>query len=463
MTGIGSSDGHWMRLALAEAMAAAVDGEVPVGAVVVKDGVVIGKGRNAPIGTHDPSAHAEMQALRAAARHLGNYRLDGCTLFVTLEPCAMCCGAVLHARLARVVYGTPDPKTGAAGSVVNLFGDVRLNHQTRVEALADPFLAAECAALLTNFFKERRVTPLHPLRDDALRTPDTAFDALPGYPWAPNYLSDLPSLGGLRLHYLDEGPRDAPRTWLCLHGNPAWSYLYRKMIPILLSQGDRVVAPDLIGFGRSDKPKKDSFHAFSAHRQVLLEFIERLDLKNVVLVVQDWGGLLGLTLPMAAPQRYRGLLVMNTTLGTGDSPLSPGFLAWREMCAKNPEFGVGRLFGRGNPQMSVEECAAYDAPFPDRGHRAALRAFPPMVPDAPEADGAALSRQARDFWRDDWTGQTLMAIGAQDPVLGEPVMRALRAVIRNCPEPMVLPQAGHFVQEHGEAIATAALAHFTIR
>jgi tRNA(adenine34) deaminase len=196
------------------------------------------------------------------------------------------------------------------------------------------------------------------------------------------------------------------------------------------------------------------------HRQVLLEFIERLDLKNVVLVVQDWGGLLGLTLPMAAPQRYRGLLVMNTTLGTGDSPLSPGFLAWREMCAKNPEFGVGRLFARGNPQMSAEECAAYDAPFPDRGHRAALRAFPPMVPDAPDADGAAVSRQARDFWRDDWTGQTLMAIGAQDPVLGEPVMRALRAVIRNCPEPMVLPQAGHFVQEHGEAIARSAVAHF---
>lgn len=458
-----SSDSRWMRLALLEAMAAAVDGEVPVGAVVVKDGVVIGKGRNAPIGTHDPSAHAEMQALRAAARHLGNYRLDGCTLFVTLEPCAMCSGAMLHARLARVVYGTPDPKTGAAGSVVNLFGDVRLNHQTRVEALADPFLAAECAALLTNFFKERRVTPLFPLRDDALRTPDTAFDALPGYPWAPHYLSDLPSLGGLRLHYLDEGPRDAPRTWLCLHGNPAWSYLYRKMIPILLSQGDRVVAPDLIGFGRSDKPKKDGFHTFSWHRQVLLELVERLDLRDVVLVVQDWGGLLGLTLPMAAPHRYSGLLVMNTALGTGDAPLSPGFLAWREMCAKNPDYSVSRLFARGNPQMSEQECAAYDAPFPDRGHRAALRAFPPMVPDAPEADGAALSRQARDFWRDDWTGQTLMAIGAQDPVLGDPVMRALRKLIRNCPEPMVLPQAGHFVQEHGEAIATAALAHFISR
>ena len=160
---------------------------------------------------------------------------------------------------------------------------------------------------------------------------------------------------------------------------------------------------------------------------MLLEFVERLDLRNVVLVVQDWGGLLGLTLPMAAAERYRGLLVMNTTLATGDAPLSPGFLAWREMCAKNPEFDVARLFARGNPQMSAEECAAYNAPFPDRGHRAALRAFPPMVPDQPDADGAAVSRQARDFWRNRWTGADLMAIGAQDPVLGLPVMQALRA------------------------------------
>ena len=171
-----------MRLALAEALAAATAGEVPVGAVVVKDGVVIGSGRNAPIGAHDPTAHAEIVALRAAARHLGNYRLDGCTLYVTLEPCAMCGGAMLHARLARVVYGVPDPKTGAAGSVLNLFGEPRLNHQTRVDALADADLAAACGALLTTFFKERRVTPPHPLRDDALRTPEAALPVCPATP-----------------------------------------------------------------------------------------------------------------------------------------------------------------------------------------------------------------------------------------------------------------------------------------
>ena len=450
-------DAHFMRLALSEARAAAECGEVPVGAVVVKDGRVIATGRNAPIEGFDPTAHAEIVALRAAAQALGNYRLEGCTLYVTLEPCAMCSGAMLHARLTRVVFGAADPKTGAAGSVINLFEHGQLNHQTAVQG---DVLAIEAAELLRGFFKERRMN-LHPLREDALRTPDTRFADLPGYPWQPNYVSDLPALGGWRMHYLDEGPRSAPLTWLCLHGNPAWSYLYRKMIPVLLASGGRVVAPDLIGFGRSDKPKKDSAHTFSWHRQVLLEFIARLDLHNVVLVVQDWGGLLGLTLPMDAPERYRGLLVMNTTLATGETPLSPGFLAWRTMCAQNPAFDVARLFARGNPQMSAQECEAYNAPFPDKGHRAALRAFPAMVPEQLDDDGAALSRQAQTFWSSQWQGQSLMAIGQQDPVLGEPVMRALQTSIRRCPEPMLLPQAGHFVQEHGEAIAQAAVRHFS--
>ena len=453
-----------MRLALAQAGEAAAAGEVPVGAVLVHQGQVIATGRNAPIACQDPTAHAEMLALRAGAQALGNYRLEDCELFVTLEPCAMCSGAMLHARLKRVVFGAAEPKTGAAGSVLNLFEQPQLNHQTQVQG---GVLAAECGAALQDFFRQRRsaqredTRAAHPLRDDALRTPDQAFAGLPGYPWQPNYLSDLPSLAGLRMHYLDEGEGSAGGlTWLCLHGNPAWSYLYRKMIPVLLEAGHRVVAPDLIGFGKSDKPKKDGFHSFDVHRQILLEFIERLDLRNIVLVVQDWGGLLGLTLPMAAPQRYRGLLVMNTTLATGEKPLSAGFLAWREMCANNPDFDVARLFARGNPQMSAAECAAYNAPFPDRGHRAALRAFPPMVPEFANSPGAELSRQARDFWRDRWQGQTLMAVGTQDPVLGLPVMRELQQLIRGCPEPLLVEEAGHFVQERGEPIARRAVDFF---
>jgi tRNA(adenine34) deaminase len=454
------ADEDFMREALAQAQEAAAAGEVPVGAVVVRAGRIIARGRNAPVGQHDPTAHAEIAALRAAAAVLGNYRLDGCELYVTLEPCAMCSGAMLHARLQRVVYGCPDPKTGAAGSVLDLFAQPALNHQATVRG---GVLAAEAGALLSGFFRARRQEAKdtsQPLRDDALRTAEERFEQLPGYPWESRYVQNLPSQKGWRMHYLDEGPPDAPRTWLCLHGNPAWSYLYRKMIPVFLAAGDRVLAPDLVGFGRSDKPKKEGAHSFSWHRQLLLEFVEHFDLRNIVLVVQDWGGLLGLTLPMDAPERYCGLLIMNTALGTGDEPLSPGFLAWREMNAKNPEFDIARLFARGNPDLAAQECAAYSAPFPDPGHRAALRAFPRMVPDAPDADGAAISRQAREFWSRDWGGQSLMAVGAQDPVLGPAVMQSLRRSIRGCPEPMVLDRAGHFVPEHGEAIARSAVGYF---
>ncbi len=465
-----TSDAQFLEIALAQARKAAAAGEVPVGAVVVKDGQVISVGHNSPIGACDPTAHAEINALRAAAQKLGNYRLDGCDLYVTLEPCAMCSGAILNSRIRRVVYASPEPKTGAAGSVLNLF-NTALNHQTQLQYATE--LGADCAysmpastQLLQNFFSKKRAerqrdhAESHPLRPDALRTPEHCFENLPGYEFAPNYLSDLPALGGLRMHYLDEGSKDAQITYLCLHGNPAWSYLYRKMIPIIVASGARVIAPDMIGFGKSDKPKKDNFHSFTWHRQCLLEFVERLDLNNIVLVVQDWGGILGLTLPMQAPQRYKGLLVMNTTLACGDAPLTEGFKAWREMCAKKPDFDIAKLFSRGNPHMSEAECAAYMAPFPDVGHRAATRAFPPMVPEFESSDGAAISAQAREFWRNDCDGKCLMAIGMQDPVLGEATMRELQSNIKNCPEPMLIAEGGHFVQEHGEAISRKAVELF---
>ncbi|HEY9208485.1 MAG TPA: haloalkane dehalogenase, partial [Acidovorax sp.] len=317
------------------------------------------------------------------------------------------------------------------------------------------------------FFRRRRAQQRaealaqHPLRDDALRTPEAAFAHLPDYPWAPHYLSDLPSLAGLRMHYLDEGPVQAPHTWLCLHGDPAWSYLYRHMLPVFLAAGDRVVAPDLIGFGKSDKPKKDGFHHFAWHRQVLLELIDRLDLHNIVLVVQGGGGMLGLTLPMAMPGRFAGLLAMNTWLATGDAPLPPGLVQWRALCAQKPLFGVGRLLARGNPHLRQGECAAYDAPFPDRGYRAALRAFSMRVPDQPDAEGADASRAARSFWQHDWQGRSLAVAGAQDPVFGLPVVQTLQRGIRGCPPPIVLPQAGHFVPEQGQALAAQAVEYFS--
>jgi len=456
-------DSKFMRLAMAQAQRAQVMGEVPVGAVLVKDGQVIATGCNSPRSDTDPTAHAEISALRNAAQALGNYRLEGCTLYVTLEPCSMCAGAILHARLDRVVFGAMDPKTGAAGSVVDLFSNKQLNHQTQV---CGHVLAEDCAGQLQEFFRLRRQAEkdaAQPVRDDALRTPAERFDNLPGYPWQGKYIQTLPSLGGLRMHYLDEGAKNAKKVFLCLHGNPAWSYLYRKMIPVWIQAGYRVVAPDLVGFGKSDKPKRKGVHTFEFHRNCLLELVEYLDLTGIVLVVQDWGGILGLTMPMEAPSRYQGLVVMNTMLGTGDVPLSAGFLSWREMCRKKPDFDIGRLIARGNANLTEAECAAYNAPFPSSGHRAALHVFPELVPDRPDANGAALSRRAQAFLENDWSGKTIMAVGMQDPVLGPTVMARLHGHIRNAPDPLQLPNAGHFVQEQGEALAIVAAKAFAGR
>ena len=290
-----------------------------------------------------------------------------------------------------------------------------------------------------------------------VRTADECFDALPGYAWQARYTTALPALRGLRLHYLDEGTRDAPVTWMCLHGNPAWSYLYRHMIPVFLAAGHRVLAPDMPGFGKSDKPIDVGQHRFSWHRQVLLEFVEAMDLQRVNLVVQDWGGLLGLTMPMAAPGRYRGLLVMNTYLATAEEPLPEGFIHWRAMCRSKPDFAISRLFSRGNPQMSEAEGAAYDAPFPSLAYRAATQAFPEMVPELPNADGVSASREAAVFWRERWQGRSMMAIGAQDPVFTPAAMERLRQRIRGCPPPLMIADGGHFVQEHGAQIAVEAL------
>jgi haloalkane dehalogenase len=289
---------------------------------------------------------------------------------------------------------------------------------------------------------------------EALRTPDERFASLPGFSYPPHYFNRP---DGLRLHYLDEGPQTAAKTFLCLHGQPTWSYLYRRMIPVFTTAGHRVVAPDFLGFGRSDKPVDEAVYAFDFHRDTLLAFIEALGLRNIVLVVQDWGGLIGLTLPMAVPERYTALLVMNTALGIGDEPLSDGFVAWRAFSNRNPDMDIAKLMQRSCPHLSDAEAAAYAVPFPDATYKAGVRRFPNLVPDNPDAGGAALSRRARDFWCDRWTGKSLMAIGMKDPVLGPPIMRALHKIIHGCPPPMEIADGGHFLQEWGEEIAARAL------
>ncbi len=290
-------------------------------------------------------------------------------------------------------------------------------------------------------------TANNPVINSAVRTADAAFADLPDYPFAARYVDDLPALGGLRLHYIDEGPQQADVTWLLLHGNPAWSYLWRHWVPVLTAAGHRVIAPDLIGFGKSDKPLNEATHHYDFHRAVLLELVERLQLTNIHLAVQDWGGLLGLTLPMAAPQRYAALLVMNTALATGDRPLSDGFVAWRQFNRDKPSFSIAGLFQRSVAHLTAAEAVAYAAPYPSDEYRAAIRRFPEMVMDHPDAPGAELSRQALAFWKSGWQGRSAMAIGAADPVLGPPTMRALAKVINGCPAPLMVEQGGHFLQE----------------
>lgn len=290
-----------------------------------------------------------------------------------------------------------------------------------------------------------------------LRTAEQHFAALPDFPFQARYIDDLPGVHGCRVHYLDEGPADAEVTWLCLHGEPTWSYLYRKMIPVFVAAGQRVVAPDFLGFGRSDKPDDESIYTFDLHRNMLLAFTDRLQLRNIRLVVQDWGGLLGLTLPLSRPDLVAALLIMNTGFASGDVPLGDGFLAWRDYVRSHPDLDVGKLMQRSTPLLSADEAAAYAAPFPERSYKAGVRRFPEMVPDRPDADGGELSRAARDWWSRAWQGKSLMAIGMQDPVLGPPAMRYLHRFIRNCPPPMEIPEAGHFVQEWGAPIAARAI------
>jgi len=297
---------------------------------------------------------------------------------------------------------------------------------------------------------------------EALRTPEEKFKNLYNFPFEPNYLDDLKGFEGLRMHYIDEGPKNSKQVFLCLHGQPTWSYLYRKMIPIFSSAGFRSIAPDFLGFGRSDKPVDDQVYTFDFHRRFLIKFIESLDLKKIVLVCQDWGGILGLTLPMDMPNRFTHLILMNTTLGTGEGVPSPGFRAFRDFVKKTPDMDVGRLMLRGTPILTSEELDAYNAPFLDLKYKGGVRRFPQLVPTTLDAPGAEISRKARDWFQKEWNGESFMAVGMQDPVLGPSVMRKLRKMIPGCPSPLRIKEAGHFVQEWGDIVAQKALEHFKL-
>jgi haloalkane dehalogenase len=278
---------------------------------------------------------------------------------------------------------------------------------------------------------------------EVFRTPDERFAGLPGYPFAPHYVE----VDGLRMHYVDEGPADADPV-LLLHGEPSWSYLYRKMVPVLTAAGHRAVAPDLIGFGRSDKPTDPAAHTYSRHVRWMAGFMEALDLRRVTLFCQDWGGLIGLRLVAEHGDRFSRVVASNTGLPIGDEPFNPAFRLWQLVSTVSPVFPVGRVIQLGTTsRLPSAVRAAYDAPFPNRRSKAAARRLPRLVPTSPDDPETANNRRAWEALGR-WEKPFLTAFGDSDPVT-RGADRAFHARVpgaRGQPH-ATIPGAGHFIQE----------------
>jgi len=285
---------------------------------------------------------------------------------------------------------------------------------------------------------------------ELLRTPDERFANLPGYPFAPHYVT----VDGIRIHYVDEGPRSGAPV-LLLHGEPSWSYLYRKMIPIVVRAGHRAIAPDLVGFGRSDKPVRREDFTYQRHVDWMRGVLEQLDLRNVTLVCQDWGGLIGLRLVAEHPDRFARVVAANTFLPTGDQPPGPAFLAWQKFSQEVPDFPVGAIVNGGCAgDLPAEIVAAYDAPFPDDRYKAGPRQFPLLVPTSPTDPAAPANRKAWEALAR-WTKPFLTAFSDQDPITGGADALLQAAIPGTNGQPhTTITGGGHFLQEDcGEALA----------
>lgn len=290
-----------------------------------------------------------------------------------------------------------------------------------------------------------------------IRTPDERFVNLPGFSYLPRYVE----VNGLRIHYVDEGQGE---SILCLHGEPSWSYLYRKMIP-LLAHDHRVIAMDFAGFGRSDKFTERDEYSFRMHHDTLVGFIEALDLRRVTLVVQDWGGLIGLPVAAEMPERFARLVIMNTGLPTGDEPMSEGFMRWRTFASRMPDMDIGRIIVSGTvngDKVPLDVVAAYNSPFPDVTYKAGAMIFPLLVPIMPGDPAAPTMRQARERLSQ-WRKPALVMFSDGDPITrgGDRFFRALIPSAKEQPE-ITIHEAGHFLQEEkGEEIALHILDFMT--
>ena len=290
---------------------------------------------------------------------------------------------------------------------------------------------------------------------ETLRTPEARFKDLPGYPFAPHYV-EVPSGDGekLRMHYVDEGPRGA-EVVLMLHGEPSWSYLYRKMVPVVVAAGFRAVVPDLIGFGRSDKPAARSDYTYQRHVDWVKALVTQLDLRRNTLVCQDWGGLLGIRVATEEPSRFARIAAANTFLPTGDQPPGKAFFQWREFSQTAPELPIGVLLQTATvTELTPAVMAAYDAPYPDESYKAGARQFPMLVPATPDDPATPANRAA---WKvlEQWRKPFLCAFSDGDPITGGLDKIFLERVPGTKGQPhTTIRGGGHFLQEDkGEELA----------
>ena len=293
-----------------------------------------------------------------------------------------------------------------------------------------------------------------------LRTPDSHFQNLADYPFKPHYLdiNDRQADVSIRVHYIDEGEA-ASQPVLMLHGEPSWSFLYRKMVSPFVDAGYRVVAPDLPGFGKSDKPSARTDYTYARHVAWMQDWLRAMDLNDIILICQDWGGLIGLRLVAAEPQRFARVVTSNTMLPTGDHNPGEAFKKWQSFSQEVPMFPTGKIINGGTvSELPDEVLAAYDAPFPDESYKEGARQFPLLVPTTPDNPE---SQANRDAWKvlmafeKPW----LCAFGDSDPITGAaaPIIQKLVPGCQGQPH-TTLQGGGHFIQEDcGEALARVVL------